>query len=188
MGTLIAPHGQQHRKVSAPVHLSELEKANGGRVRLISREYDRSETGKSDSACCRGRQVNHAAAHKRSPVLNSNHDTATIFLVGDTHSRAERERTMSGCQSRWIHPFPARGLSSGIAIAITIDGCHSRLCLSTPCEGNTYCKCYCKRSHLHSKHPGVVGEGGALPSECGLDVAREVLEVLSAGIRQSCLL
>ena len=90
---------------------------------------------------------------------------------------------MSGCQSRWIHTFPARGLFSGIAIAMAIDRCNSRLCLSTPREGKTYCKRYCEGFRLHSKHPGVVGEGGALPTDCGHDVASEVF---LPALRQSC--
>jgi hypothetical protein len=54
--------------------------------------------------------------------------------------------------------------------------------LSTPCEGKTYCKRYCEGLRLHSKHPVFVGEDGALPTECGLDVASSIFLL---GLRQS---
>lgn len=142
-----------------PFDLSD-NRLKRGRVKtLIPRQRDRCEPGNANGACCSGRQINHAAAYKRSPVRNADHDTATGFLVGDTHSRAERKCPMRGRQSRWIHTFPTRGLSSGIAIAIAIDRSNSRLCLRTPCEGKTHCKRYCEGFRLHSTHPVLLEKG-----------------------------
>src|SRR5262245_49104839 len=65
---------------------------------LDDADIDRSEAGEAELARAGGRQVDDAAANEGTAVVDADHDRTAVFLVGDAHLGAERQRLVGGRQ------------------------------------------------------------------------------------------
>jgi hypothetical protein len=57
--------------------------------------YARESVETESAGCCRG-EVDDAAAHERSPIIDPHHDTASVTVIRDAYARAEWQRAVRG--------------------------------------------------------------------------------------------
>src|SRR5262245_1033021 len=70
------------------------------------------------------RQVDDAAAHERSPIIDPHDNAAAISLVGDAHPRSKWKRAVGRRKAAGVSTLAARGLLARIGV----DGSDSGLC------------------------------------------------------------
>ena len=69
-------------------------------------------------------QVDDAAAHERSPIIDPHDNAAAIAFVGDAHPRAKRKRAMGRRKATRVSALAARGLLARLGV----NGSDSGLC------------------------------------------------------------